>query len=60
MASMSRKTYVTVAEILNDARHAGSSETATEEIAESLAWMFAQDNPRFDHDRFMNACGFGE
>lgn len=28
------------------------------ELAEDLATDFKQDNPRFDHDRFAEACGY--
>ncbi len=28
------------------------------DTAREFARVYAQDNPRFDHDRFMRACGF--
>lgn len=31
-----------------------------EHFARDLAHMFAQENPRFDRERFLKACGFGE
>lgn len=30
---------------------------ATRSIARSLASMFAEDNPQFDRDKFLDACG---
>lgn len=30
-----------------------------ERIARRLADVFAEDNPRFDRERFLSACGFG-
>ena len=30
---------------------------ATRSIARGLASMFAEDNPRFDRDKFLDACG---
>ncbi len=28
------------------------------QIAKSVADVFKKDNPKFDHSRFMTACGF--
>lgn len=30
------------------------------DIAMQLAYVFKRDNPRFDRDRFLRACGFEE
>jgi hypothetical protein len=27
-------------------------------VAREFSRVYAQDSPRFDHDRFMRACGF--
>jgi hypothetical protein len=31
-----------------------------EEIAYNLAYAFKQENSRFDHAKFLKACGFGK
>lgn len=52
---MTRKDYVTTAEILNGNRifiHPATFATLVEEFAT----MFENDNPRFDYARFENAC----
>lgn len=46
--------YEKVAEILYQCM---SRMDANEEVAYSFADAFAKDNPLFDRDRFMRACG---
>ncbi len=61
----SRKDYVAVAKIINDAQPLpGSTPTAAtitrcslENVAQDLAKYFATDNARFDRARFLAACG---
>ena len=50
---MTRKDYVTTAEILNS--YAGSIKLEVlEDLANDFIDMFAADNERFDSDRFWN------
>ena len=59
---MSRKHYIEVAKVIQDQMllNGGQrTETVLKAVAESLADMFKQDNPRFDRSRFMDACGLG-
>lgn len=58
---MSRKHYIATAAMLNRkvAQANNVDEYATiQHIAESMADIFKADNPRFDRDRFLTACGF--
>ena len=59
---MSKKDYIAIAREFNIqlALHADSKPacTALREIAQALAIQFKQDNPRFDRERFLIACGF--
>jgi len=51
---MTRKDYVQTANILNV--YADHIDFLTlSHIAEEFAQMFAEDNPRFDHQRFIDA-----
>jgi hypothetical protein len=56
---MTRKDYVMIAEVIN--RNTGSlTESAFIDfarMAEDLATELQNDNPRFDRDRFLTACG---
>ena len=51
---MTRKDYVETANILN-AKVDLIDFTILADIAEDFAEMFANDNPRFDHQRFIDA-----
>lgn len=67
--AMSRKHYREAAEIIKEVVDATPAHSdlqgfiatgrmqATRSIARGLAWMFAEDNPRFDRDKFFDACG---
>lgn len=63
---MTRKHFEAIAAIIKATRIPGESspgfdngyETATENIASSLASYFASQNERFDRERFLKACGF--
>ena len=46
--TLSRKHYVAIAEILNQAE-------VTHALCRDFAEYFAKDNPRFDEARFLNA-----
>lgn len=67
---MSKKDYVMLAgvvkarhdEIVNpvsifDAANLTAHLDELQKIAESMADIFSQDNPRFDRSRFLKACG---
>jgi len=57
---MSRKHYIAIAAMLRQhitgATSTAEAVTATV-IAGNLAGYFAEDNPAFDSDRFLTACG---
>jgi len=52
---MTRKDYVSTAEILFSIQYAVTPEIHSH-LVEEFAIMFATDNPRFDAERFRNAC----
>jgi hypothetical protein len=52
---MTRKDYISTAEILNkNADELGSN--LLDKLTNDFIEMFASDNPRFDFDRFWEAC----
>lgn len=53
---MSRKDYVRIAHVVATAACDRDTATAVA-IAHGVATVMAQDNPRFDRDRFLKACG---
>lgn len=60
--SMSKKNYVAIAAIIQNARANTSPEDkvareAITYIASDLARVFARDNSRFNSDKFLRACG---
>lgn len=52
---MTRKDYVSTAEILFSIKHAVTEEIHSH-LIENFSEMFATDNPRFDRSRFEKAC----
>lgn len=62
---MTKKDYIKIAAVFTDYQamaenmpaNGGWRETASTELANRLANMLAQDNPRFDRARFLTACG---
>jgi len=52
---MTRKDYVMIAETIAIGWHASAE--SKRDIAVNLANVFEYDNPRFDRDRFLTACG---
>jgi len=55
---MTKKDFEAVAKVLNFSSAFGSPQWETRQwIASELAELFANDNPNFDRDRFMEACG---
>lgn len=49
---MTRKHFKAIAEIIS------SQPDVSITLAEELASYFKSDNPNFDRDRFLTACGF--
>ena len=54
---MTRKDYVSTSEILWAIRYAVTPEIHKLLVTE-FSEMFSVDNPRFDENRFFDACGF--
>ena len=54
---MTRKDYVSTSEVLWSVRSAVTPEVH-EHLVSEFSKMFSVDNPRFDKNRFFEACGF--
>lgn len=60
---MTRKDYVAIAEVINqhviqaDAHQDITGFFAISGIAAGIATVMENDNPRFDRDKFLKACG---
>jgi hypothetical protein len=58
---VTRKDYVliadTLANLMSDFNNCGDDSVSLSLVAEELADTLAKDNPRFDRDRFLTACG---
>ena len=52
---MTRKDYVMIAEVIATSWH--SSAETKRDLAQNMADALETDNPRFDRDRFLKACG---
>lgn len=48
---MNRKNYALIAEVIKSA-------DSIRELTDNLATVLKMDNPRFDRDKFLKACGF--
>lgn len=57
---MTKRHLEAIAEIISQNRFEGSRKEACRSIAEDMADMFAEENPRFDREMFLTACGFVE
>ncbi len=61
-----QKHFEAVAELLSSRQEQGNDDTALAinrtlgHLAYDFVNLFANDNPRFDNDRFLEAAGFGE
>jgi hypothetical protein len=53
---MTRKDYVAVAEILSGYKEGMLDEFWFADLVLDFAGMFAEDNPNFKHDKFVEAC----
>lgn len=63
---MTRKDYILIAKAIRDASEEtravfgpDAHEVGTRKVADYIADALAQDNPRFDAQRFLTACGYG-
>lgn len=65
---MTRKDYVAIAAAIKEARLAagvvqisnppkGRAVDGVDRAANAVAWVLGHDNPRFDRERFLKACG---
>ena len=52
---LTRKDYKAIAAIIKSEKHLNR---LSPNIPQDLAEYMANDNPKFDRDRFMDACGF--
>jgi len=63
---MTRKDYVLIAEAICNTRTKADfqgkagDEATIQEVARSMAQLLEYDNPRFDRNRFLVACGVKE
>lgn len=57
---MTKKHYIAIATIINDAYTAESDMGIIKDIAYPLADYFATDNKLFNRERFLAACGIVE
>lgn len=55
LVTMTRKDYISMAKLLKDSREEMSPELF-EKLVRRMADWFASDNPRFDRQRFEDAC----
>jgi hypothetical protein len=53
---MTRKDYVKVADILSGYSEAMIDHFWWEDLVNDFALMFAEDNPNFNRERFIDAC----
>ncbi len=58
MAKWSKQTYEMVARILNKQTEVAGTRMEYRVMASDFARTFAADNPKFDADKFVKACGF--
>ena len=61
--SLSRKHFIAISEDINrlmsaDMRFQDSRDESFSEFVQGLCYYFKQENPNFDRDRFVKACGF--
>lgn len=57
---MSKKHFIAIAANIQDVKLQGILDptAAVEQVAQQLADVFEDDNPRFDRQQFLTACGF--
>lgn len=57
---MTKKDYILIASAIHSGKPLPGAATAAsvhEQIARAMADVLERDNPRFDHFRFLTACG---
>jgi hypothetical protein len=57
---MTRKDYVITAQILSSYKDLIGDEFTYHDLVDEFAAMFAEDNPRFDFNKFITACNRDE
>ena len=59
---MTKKDYELIAQVFadleSDFNNCGSDAVSLSIVVEELARALGKDNPRFDEDKFVKACGF--
>ena len=55
---MTKKDYQAIADVIRAEVTRNGPIDSARRIAEGLAIILATDNPRFDRNRFLAACGF--
>lgn len=53
---MTRKDYTATAEILSSYKDLIGDEFTYHDLVDDFAAMFAEDNPKFNSDKFFNSC----
>jgi hypothetical protein len=53
---LTKKTYIATSEILSSYKDLIGDEFTYHDLVDDFAAMFAEDNPRFDSDKFFNSC----
>jgi len=53
---LTKKTYIATAEILSSYKDLIGDEFTYHDLVDDFAAMFAEDNPKFDSDKFFNSC----
>ena len=57
---MTRKDYIATSEILASYKDLIGDEFTYHDLVDEFAGYFAEDNPRFDFNRFISACNRDE
>jgi hypothetical protein len=56
---MTKKDYIKLATVIRfELFNSDNNNESLRHVAEALAEMLQTDNPRFDRNRFLTACGF--
>ena len=57
---LSKKYYKAIASAIQQSAHVGNGLLDKEDLINELSIFFKWDNPQFDKDRFLTACGIEE
>lgn len=55
-----RKYYEAIAEVVKGEANPAYGSCVTRTLVDRFADLFEKDDPRFDRDRFLAACGLGD